>query len=128
MAVLITKQFRFESAHYLPGMPEGHKCRRVHGHSFIVDIQVLGEVDPQSGIVMDFGDIKKLVQPLINHLDHWLLNEVGERDNDDLLRNPTSENLARWFYEKVKPMIPGLYSVIVHETCTSRCEYRATWA
>jgi 6-pyruvoyltetrahydropterin/6-carboxytetrahydropterin synthase len=128
MAVLITKQFRFESAHYLPGMPEGHKCRRIHGHSFIVDIQVLGEVDPLSGIVMDFGDIKKLVQPLINHLDHWLLNEVGERDNDDLLRNPTSENLARWFFEKVKPMIPGLYSVIVHETCTSRCEYRASWS
>ncbi len=127
MPVLITKQFRFEAAHHLPKMPEGHKCQRVHGHSFIVDVRVLGEIDADSGILMDFGDIKAVVQPFIHLLDHWMINEVGEREGIALLMNPTSENLARWFFESLTPVLPGLHSIIVHETCTSRCEYRASW-
>ena len=124
MPVKISKSFRFESAHWLPGMPEGHKCRRMHGHSFKVTVQVVGETDPVTGILIDFGDIKTVVKPYIDMLDHWCLNDVGERLNDDLLRNPTSENLSQWFFEQLAPLIPGLYSVLVHETCTSSCEYR----
>lgn len=124
MPVIISKTFRFEAAHWLPGVPEGHKCRRLHGHSFVVDVRVYGEADPITGMVMDFGDIKKAVKPYIDKLDHWCLNEVGERDQDPLLMNPTSENLAKWFFQELNDSIPGLYSIIVHETCTSQCEYR----
>lgn len=124
MPVVISKTFRFEAAHWLPGMPEGHKCRRLHGHSFVVDVHVMGNTDPETGILMDFGDIKKATAPFIDKLDHWCLNEIGEQDNDPLLKNPTSENLAEWFFQQLEPLIPGLYSIVVHETCTSQCEYR----
>lgn len=124
MPVRIAKTFRFESAHYLPMMPDGHQCRRMHGHSFKMEVHVTGETDPKTGILIDFGDIKKVVNPFVKMLDHWCINEVGEREGSDLLQNPTSENLSRWFYEQLKPLIPGLYSVIIHETCTSKCEYR----
>jgi len=124
MPVLLTKEFQFESAHYLPKMPEGHKCRRLHGHSFKVEITIAGEIDPETGILIDFGDIKKVVKPYIDMLDHWLINEVAETHNIPLLKNPTSENLAKWFYITLKPQLPELFSIIVHETCTSRCEYR----
>ncbi|MEO0469198.1 MAG: 6-carboxytetrahydropterin synthase QueD [Bacteroidota bacterium] len=124
MPVLITKTFRFEAAHFLPEMPEGHKCRRLHGHSFKVEVQVLGETDPKTGLLMDFGDIKKVVKPYVEMLDHWLINEVGEREGFELLQNPTSENMAQWFFETLEPQLPGLYGIIIHETCTARCEYR----
>ncbi|MDW3648689.1 MAG: 6-carboxytetrahydropterin synthase QueD [Bacteroidia bacterium] len=124
MPVVISKKFRFEAAHYLPKMPEGHKCRRLHGHSFVVVVNVAGEIDPDTGILIDFGDIKKLVKPYIEMLDHWCLNEVGEREGIDLLKNPTSENLAKWLYFTLKPKLAGLYSIIVHETCTAKCEFR----
>lgn len=127
MPVLLSKKFRFESAHYLPQMPEGHKCRRVHGHSFRVEIRLLGEAGPDTGVLMDFGDIKSVVSPLVEKLDHWLINEVGEREGSALLQNPTSENLARWFFETLRPLLPQLHSVIIDETCTSRCEYRENW-
>lgn len=125
MPVLITKKFRFESAHYLPEMPEGHKCRRLHGHSFQMEVNVMGDIHPKTGLLMDFGDIKALVKPYVQMLDHWCINEVGEREKITLLQNPTSENLAQWFFETLEPQLPGLYSVIIHETCTTRCEYRA---
>ena len=124
MPALITKKFRFESAHHLPSMPEGHKCRRLHGHSFRMEVNVLGEIDAKTGMVMDFGDIKAVVKPYIDMLDHWCLNDVAERENIALLRNPTSENIAQWFFEELNDKLPGLYSIVVHETCTSRCEYR----
>lgn len=128
MPVLITKKFRFEAAHYLPTMPEGHKCRRLHGHSFKVEINLLGEIDPNTGLLMDFGDIKKIVKPFIDMLDHWCINEVGEEKKEPLLQNPSSENLAKWFFQKLNPLLPGLYSVVVHETCTTRCEYRDSFS
>lgn len=124
MPVRISKNFRFEAAHWLPGMPEGHKCRRLHGHSFKIEVHLVGETDPETGILIDFGDIKTVVKPYIEMLDHYCLNEVGERLGDPLLCNPSSENLAQWFYEQLNDQLPGLYSVVVHETCTSRCEYR----
>ena len=124
MPVLITKKFRFDSAHYLPGMPEGHKCRRLHGHSFKMEVNVLGEIDAETGYLIDFGEIKQIVKPYVDMLDHWCINEVGERDNIELLKNPTSENIAKWYYETLKPKIKGLHSILIHETCTTKCEYK----
>lgn len=122
MPVLITKKFTFESAHYLPAFPEGHKCRRLHGHSFRLEVNVSGEIN-EMGVVMDFGDIKKQVKPFVELLDHDCLNHVGDSRQDILLQNPTSENLCKWFYQNLKPLIPGLESIVMHETCTSRCKY-----
>lgn len=127
MPVLITKQFRFEAAHWLPSMPEGHKCRRMHGHSFVFDVNVLGDVEESTGVLMDFGDIKQVVKPYVEMLDHWCINEVGNRLDEPLLQNPTSENLAQWLYHELKPKLPGLFSVVIYETCTTRCEYRPAW-
>lgn len=118
MRVYLTKRFRFEAAHALPTFPEGHKCRRLHGHSFKVDIVVAGEVDERRGYLVDYGEIKEACRPLERQLDHHYLNEIAG------LENPTSEMLARWIWQRLAPALPQLYAVIVHETCTSRCEYR----
>jgi 6-pyruvoyl tetrahydropterin synthase/QueD family protein len=123
MPFIITKKFDFEAAHYIPAFAEGHKCRRMHGHSFRVEIKVKGEIQPELGILVDFADIKAAVKPYIEYLDHDCLNDLAERDNIDLLRNPTSENICIWLYRVLKPKLPILHSVTVHETCTSGCEY-----
>lgn len=107
----------FEAAHRLPNVPEGHKCSRLHGHSFRVEIHVRGDVDPHSGWVMDFADIKAAFKPLLDQLDHYYLNDISG------LENPTSENIARWIWERLRPALPGLARVLVHETCTSGCAY-----
>ena len=113
----IWKSFTLESAHRLPNVPAGHKCARLHGHSFRVDIHVSGEVVPQIGWVQDFADIKAAFAPLHARLDHNYLNEVPG------LENPTSENLARWIWEQLKPAVPLLSKVVVHETCTCGAVY-----
>ena len=118
MHVRLTKTFTFEAAHLLPTFPEGHKCRRLHGHSFAVEIVVEGEVDPARGYLIDYGDIKEACQPIRKQLDHYYLNEI------EGLENPTSENIARWIWQRLKPTLPPLTAIIIHETCTSRCEYR----
>src|SRR5437870_3285890 len=89
------KVFTFEAAHRLPKVPPGHKCGRLHGHSFRVAIHVRGRVDEESGWVMDFADIKTAFSPLLEQLDHHYLNEV------EGLSNPTSENLARWIWQRL---------------------------
>lgn len=114
----IFKQFTLESAHRLPNVPAGHKCARVHGHSFRIEIAVAGPVDPAFGWVMDFAEIKSAFQPLFDQLDHHYLNDVAG------LENPTSEHLARWIWEHLAPSLPGLAEVVVHETCTSGARYR----
>lgn len=124
MNVEISKKFRFESAHYLPGFPEGHKCRRMHGHSFEVEVFVEGPVAPHSGVVIDYGDVKRVVKPVIDALDHRVLNELGEAWDAPLLRNPTSEHIAIWLYHRLEDELPGLSCVKVYETCTSSCAYR----
>lgn len=124
MKVLITKKFRFEAAHRLVCMPEGHKCLRIHGHNFEVLVKILGEVNPQTGLVMDLGDVKKIVSPLIEMLDHRVINEVGEERDIALLKVPSIENLAIWFYYEIKPLIPDIYSVVINETHSNTCEYR----
>ena len=115
--MLVHKQFRFEAAHRLPNVPEGHKCARLHGHSFGVTVWVAGEVGERSGWVMDFADIADAFAPLHDQLDHRYLNEVGG------LENPTSEHLARWIWQRLAPRLPLLARVVVHETCTSGCSY-----
>jgi len=113
----IFKIFTIEAAHRLPNVPPGHKCARLHGHSFKVEIRVSGTPNPQTGWIMDFGEIKAAFQPLYDQLDHHYLNEI------EGLENPTSERLAVWIWERLKPRLPVLSQVIVHETCTSGCAY-----
>lgn len=116
----LVKRFTFEAAHYLPNVPEGHKCRRLHGHSFHVDIVCEGEIDRETGWLVDFGEIKAAFSPLYEQLDHHFLNDV------DGLDNPTAENIARWIWQRLKPSLPLLAQVTVSETCTARCEFRGT--
>jgi 6-pyruvoyltetrahydropterin/6-carboxytetrahydropterin synthase len=116
--VEIFKEFTIEAAHYLPNLPDGHKCRRLHGHSFRIGIYVQGLIDPHAGWVMDFAEIREAFQPLFERLDHYCLNEV------EGLENPTSENLARWVWREMKVRLPELSKVVVHETCTAGCVYR----
>jgi 6-pyruvoyltetrahydropterin/6-carboxytetrahydropterin synthase len=117
MTIELYKDFRFEAAHLLPNVPEGHKCRRLHGHSFQVRVTVRGEVDPRLGWLMDFAELKRAWAPLDDELDHRYLNEIPG------LENPTSERLAQWIWRRLKPALPGLASIEVRETCTSGCLY-----
>ncbi len=114
----IFKRFQIEAAHRLPNVPEGHKCARLHGHSFSIEIHVAGEPGPETGWVMDFADLKAAFKPLFEQLDHHYLNEI------EGLENPTSENLARWVWDRLKPRLAPLACVVVNETCTSGCSYR----
>jgi 6-pyruvoyltetrahydropterin/6-carboxytetrahydropterin synthase len=114
----IYKEFHFEAAHRLPNVPEGHKCARLHGHSFHVRLVVSGEVSEPDGWVMDFGELKSSFKPIIDQLDHYYLNDIPG------LENPTSENIARWIWSKLKPELPELSSIEIRETCTSGCVYR----
>jgi 6-pyruvoyltetrahydropterin/6-carboxytetrahydropterin synthase len=114
----IFKIFTLEAAHRLPQVPPGHKCARVHGHSFRVAIHVVGPVDAGQGWVMDFADLTRRFQPLYDQLDHHYLNDVPG------LENPTSEHLAQWIWVRLKPGLPALSRIVVHETCTAGCEYR----
>ncbi|MEX0741318.1 MAG: 6-carboxytetrahydropterin synthase QueD [Phycisphaeraceae bacterium] len=117
MIVTLSKSFRFEAAHFLPTFPEGHKCRRLHGHSFHIDVVVKGEVDPAKGYLQDYGEIGAAIAPVRDQLDHYLLNDLPG------LNNPTAEMLARWIFDRLKAALPLLHLVRVHETCTSSFEY-----
>ena len=118
MTTDIYKEFSFEAAHRLPHVPPEHKCHRLHGHTFYVRLTVTGELDPQLGWVMDFAELKERFQPLYEQLDHHYLNEIPG------LENPTSEHIARWIWQRLKPALPELSEVEVKETCTSGCRYR----
>lgn len=118
MKMELRKSFQFEAAHLLPHLPTGHKCRRLHGHSFMLDVVVEGECDSKLGWVMDYADIKKAFQPYWDQLDHYYLNEI------EGLENPTSENVAKWIWDKLQPKLPLLTEVVVAETCTARAVYR----
>ena len=111
-------EFTFEAAHLLPNVPEGHKCRRLHGHSYRARVWVEGDLDPELGWVLDFADLKKAFEPIRKQLDHYYLNEI------DGLANPTAENIARWIWQRLKSELPILTRVDVAETCTAGCSYR----
>jgi len=113
----VFKAFTFEAAHRLPNVPTGHKCGRLHGHSFCIEVHIKGQVMEPAGWIMDFAELKKAFQPIYDQLDHFYLNEI------EGLENPTSENLAKWVWQRLKPILPELSKVVVRETCTSGCVY-----
>lgn len=108
--MIIFKEFTFDAAHRLPAVPEGHKCRRLHGHTYRVRIYVRGEPDPQLGWVIDFGDIKAAWKPIEAQLDHHYLNEL------EGLANPTAEHIAAWIWQRLKPRLPLLHKIVLWET------------
>ena len=118
VTVEIFKEFTFEAAHRLPNVPPGHKCARLHGHSFNVSVHIVGPVGAESGWVRDFADVTCAMRPVLEELDHYYLNEI------EGLENPTSEVLARWIWERLHPALPELSQVMIRETCTSGCVYR----
>ena len=115
--VRLVHEFRFEAAHRLPKVPAGHKCARLHGHSFKVELTIAGRVNPETGWLIDFATLHDLWQPLHAELDHHYLNDV------EGLENPTSEVLAIWIWGQMKPRLPELVQVTLFETCDARCEY-----
>lgn len=113
----ISRTFRFESAHRLPHVPTGHKCSRLHGHSYLCTVTVEGEPDPHFGWIVDFAELDAAWKPLHEALDHRYLNEVGG------LENPTSELLARFVFDRYRLAHGRLVSVAISETCTSEAVY-----
>lgn len=116
----ITKDFDFQSAHFLPNVADGHKCANLHGHSYKVEISVTGDVSEPEGWVVDFAEIERAVVPLLQLIDHHCLNEV------EGLENPTAENIAIWFRDRLKHLLPGLSAIVVHEEATCRAEWIAS--
>lgn len=110
--------FHLECARRLPHLPQAHPCSRLHGHSFRVEVRVSGPLDPALGWVCDFADIAAAWQPIHAHLDHRYLNDI------EGLENPTSEHLAIWIWNQLRPALPGLSQVGVMETHASGCVYR----
>ena len=113
----IVQAFTFEAAHRLPNVPQTHRCFRMHGHSYRVELHLEGPVDPHTGFVVDFFDVESAFAPVLQRLDHYCLNEV------EGLENPTAEHIAIWIYDRVKPILSQLATVVVFETPDSRVEY-----
>ncbi|MDM8568618.1 6-carboxytetrahydropterin synthase QueD [Thiotrichales bacterium HSG1] len=118
MDMEIFKKFSVEAAHKLPNVPSDHKCGRLHGHSFQITIHVCDQLEIDKGWVMDFADIKDIFKPIYDQLDHHYLNEIAG------LENPTSENLAIWIWQRLKPKLPTLCQITIQETCTNGCIYK----
>ena len=118
MKVRLVHEFRFEAAHFLPKVPAGHKCARMHGHSFKVEVAIVGPVNPDTGWLIDFFELFELWAPIHARLDHHCLNEIAG------LENPTSEFLAKWIWDEMKPKLPELDQVTLYETADARAEYR----
>ncbi|MCF4010625.1 6-carboxytetrahydropterin synthase QueD [Rheinheimera sp. UJ63] len=118
MTIKIYKEFTFEAAHLLPNVPEGHKCGRLHGHSYVVKLHFKDNIDPLKGWFIDFSEVKVKFKPILDQLDHRYLNEIKG------LENPTAEVIAMWIWKKVKPIIPQLCEVELNETCTCGVSYK----
>jgi 6-pyruvoyltetrahydropterin/6-carboxytetrahydropterin synthase len=115
--MVIYKQFTFDSAHFLPHVPEGHKCKNMHGHTYNLIVFIEGECMQPEGWVIDYGDLKAYLKPVIDRLDHHCLNDI------DGLENPTSEILAVWLWNQIKPLLPGLKRIELKETASSGVIY-----
>ncbi|HEY8033232.1 MAG TPA: 6-carboxytetrahydropterin synthase QueD [Methylocella sp.] len=113
----ISQAFRFEAAHLLPNVAAEHRCRRLHGHSYRVELRLEGPVDPVTGFVADFLTIEAAFKPLLERLDHNYLNDI------EGLENPTAENIAVWIWEQIKTALPQLTGVVVFETQDCFAEY-----
>jgi len=118
----ITQAFSFEAAHRLPNVPATHRCHRMHGHSYRVELRLAGEVDPQTGFVVDFFDVETAFAPLLRELDHQCLNDVAG------LENPTAENIAHWIWQRTKPLLRRLSAVTVYETRDCWAEFEGPQA
>ncbi len=118
MRVTLTHDFIFEAAHQLPHAPKGHKCQRLHGHSWAIEVNVAGEIDEKTGWLVDYDELERVFAPVHETLDHRVLNEI------EGLENPTSENLARWIWLRLKPRLPELSEIVVRESAAARCSYR----
>ncbi|RFB80266.1 6-carboxytetrahydropterin synthase QueD [Methylovirgula sp. 4M-Z18] len=114
----ITQGFTFEAAHQLPKVPQTHRCYRMHGHSYRVEVCLEGPVDPETGFVVDFFEVEAAFDPLLRRLDHYCLNDIAG------LENPTAENIAVWIWERTKPLLPLLQKITVYETPHSWAEYQ----
>ena len=114
----IYREFRFDAAHLLPNLPDGHKCSNLHGHTFRVIVHLEGITARDTGWVRDYGEIKSICAPVMDKLDHRYLNDIPG------LENPTSENIARWLWRRIKPSIPELSMIEVMETPSTGCRYR----
>jgi 6-pyruvoyltetrahydropterin/6-carboxytetrahydropterin synthase len=115
--MIIFKTFTFDAAHYLPNVPQHHKCRQMHGHTYFLKIFLEGELDAANGWVMDYAEIKKQVSPVIELVDHKVLNNV------DGLNNPTCEMVTIWLWNRIKPLLPCLSIIELNETPTSGTIY-----
>ncbi len=118
MKVELKKSFRFEAAHNLPFAPEGHRCRNLHGHGYVVDVVVEGEIDPKHQWFVDYGEILNACQPVKQMLDHKRINDIPE------LEAGTAEMLSVFIWNHLQGTVPGLKAIVVHETSTSSCTYR----
>lgn len=118
MQARLTKLFTFEAAQTIPHLNPDHKCTRMHGHSFKIEISIQGEVNPHVGWIYDHANITQAMTPLLKLVDHAYLNEV------EGLENPTIENICAWFWKKLSSPLPGLFEIVLHETPTARCSYR----
>jgi 6-pyruvoyltetrahydropterin/6-carboxytetrahydropterin synthase len=115
--MLIFKVFYFDSAHFLPNVPENHKCRQMHGHTYKLIVFIEGDNKNNLGWVMDFAELKNVINPIIDVIDHKVLNEITG------LENPTCENIAKWLWVKIKVKIPALSKIELHETPTTGVVY-----
>jgi len=115
--MIIYKQFTFDSAHFLPNVREGHKCKQLHGHTYHLTVYAQGELKQPEGWLVDYGDLKAIVKPIIDTLDHALLNNIPG------LENPTAEMLATWLWSHIKPLLPQLSRIELKETPTSGVIY-----
>lgn len=113
----IYKEFSFDSAHFLPNVPDGHKCKEMHGHTYRLKVFIKGELDPQLGWIMDFKDLKEALLPVIDQLDHKLINNIQG------LQNPTAENITVWIWQQIKPSLPLLSRIELYETPTTGVIY-----
>lgn len=113
----IYKEFSFDSAHFLPNVPEGHKCKNMHGHTYKLKVFIQGEIDPHLGWIMDFKELKDKLAPVIDQLDHRLINDIKG------LENPTAENITVWIWQQIKPVLPQLSKIELYETPTTGVIY-----
>jgi 6-pyruvoyltetrahydropterin/6-carboxytetrahydropterin synthase len=113
----IYKEFSFDSAHFLPNVPDGHKCKNMHGHTYKLKVFIQGTPDPVLGWIMDFKELKDIVCQVIDQLDHKLINDIPG------LENPTAENITIWIWKQISPMLSGLNRIELYETPTTGVIY-----
>ena len=117
LVMLIFKKFTFDSAHSLPNVPDGHKCKAVHGHTYQMTLFMEGDLVPDLDWVMDFAEVKAVVEPIVKVVDHKYLNDIQG------LENPTCEKIAIWLWDHIKPDLPALTKIELNETPTSGVVY-----